>query len=308
MVLTTYGLLCNQVNWLRKQGACEAATSSKGDMTARNNNAQKKRARKVKQLSAAAASRLPSLPTHGRTGLASVAEHSLIPKKKPKRRINKRNSFESMFFEDTSDLDSSLYTNALEADIITDQLSTQEFIKLGQGEEGKKRGRRAAKAGNVLSNFNLPSMPKQNNNSLLDYAKNRSDLMMQKIESIRASTPDLYTMPSEGKGLAKVDSPRSKYIVGCLAKQMNPRASLIIRKDLTHEFNLAGMGMGDKMAVEFANSIKTIPVVHRINIGDNNLTDKGTVTFMDCILKLDFSTRMFIAFPLHFFLFYCQQE
>ena len=75
--------------------------------------------------------------------------------------------------------------------------------------------------------------------------------------------------------MTKIDSPRSKFIAGCLSKQLNPRASLLIRKDLTHEFQLAGMGMGDKMAVEFANSIQSVPVVHRINIEDNNLTDKG---------------------------------
>lgn len=46
---------------------------------------------------------------------------------------------------------------------------------------------------------------------------------------------------------------------------------------MTQEVRLAGMGMGDRMAVEFARCIHSVPAVHKIDIQDNNLTDKGKV-------------------------------
>jgi hypothetical protein len=63
------------------------------------------------------------------------------------------------------------------------------------------------------------------------------------FEALRAMTPDLYKPPGRGSGLTEPSSPRSAYIVGCVTHRLNPRASLVVRKKLTRELQLAHYGM-----------------------------------------------------------------
>lgn len=70
-------------------------------------------------------------------------------------------------------------------------------------------------------------------------------------------------------------SPRSRYIDSCIRKRLNPRASLILRKHFTKQINLQHFGMGDDMAILFAEAIKSIPYIESLHIADNNLTDRG---------------------------------
>jgi hypothetical protein len=213
-----------------------------------------------------------------------------------------------MFFEDATDLDSALYTSMLDTDTTipapnststssatsvpnstsdgggdaVSAMSTREFIHLNTRDMHHKKRLRERRTPHHQHHHQQPPVPfshtpgTSSSTSLLEHAQFRPPDVMRRIECMRASTPDLHTLPSEGKGLATVSSsPRSQYIVGCLSQQLNPRASLIIRKDLTQSFELAGMGMGDAMAREFAGSLRTIPAVCCINVEDNNLTDKG---------------------------------
>lgn len=62
-------------------------------------------------------------------------------------------------------------------------------------------------------------------------------------------------------------SPRSKYIDSCIRKRLNPRASLILRKNFTKRLNLQHHGIGDEMAILFAEAIINIPYIEAINIG-----------------------------------------
>lgn len=74
-------------------------------------------------------------------------------------------------------------------------------------------------------------------------------------------------------------SPRTKYLTGCMKNNLNPRASLVIRKNISKRLNLQHHGMGDQMAVVLAESLQGLPFVESINIADNMLTDIGTIIY-----------------------------
>eukprot|EP01038_Epipyxis_sp_PR26KG_P005859 gene5859-8083_t len=90
------------------------------------------------------------------------------------------------------------------------------------------------------------------------------------------------TKDSEQQGL----SPRSRYIDSCIRKRLNPRASLILRKKFTKKLNVSHYGMGDEMAILFAEAIVDIPFIESLNIEDNNLTDKGLKPLVLTIRKM----------------------
>jgi hypothetical protein len=72
-----------------------------------------------------------------------------------------------------------------------------------------------------------------------------------------------------------ITSPRTKYLAGCMQLGLNPRASLILRKNMSKQLNLQHHGMGDQMGVLLAESIQGLPHIQSINIADNMLTDVG---------------------------------
>lgn len=74
-----------------------------------------------------------------------------------------------------------------------------------------------------------------------------------------------------------LQSPRSRFIAGCFAQKLNPRASLLVRKNLSKQLNLQHLGMGDALAALLAECLSTLPYVQSINIADNMLTDAGTL-------------------------------
>jgi Ran GTPase-activating protein (RanGAP) involved in mRNA processing and transport len=81
-------------------------------------------------------------------------------------------------------------------------------------------------------------------------------------------------------------SPRSKYIDSCIRKRLNPRASLILRKNFTKRLCLQHHGIGDEMAILFAEAIVAIPYIEAINIADNNLTDAGLGPIINAIVNM----------------------
>ena len=91
----------------------------------------------------------------------------------------------------------------------------------------------------------------------------------------------------QGAGLNEVQSsPRSAYIAGCLSNRLNPRASHLIRKDITQELHLEHFGMGDMLAEQLAHGIRQLPILHYINISDNNLTDRGMTSLLSCVTDM----------------------
>eukprot|EP00602_Paraphysomonas_sp_CaronLab_P004794 CAMPEP_0185021358 /NCGR_PEP_ID=MMETSP1103-20130426/4051_1 /TAXON_ID=36769 /ORGANISM="Paraphysomonas bandaiensis, Strain Caron Lab Isolate" /LENGTH=1351 /DNA_ID=CAMNT_0027552843 /DNA_START=296 /DNA_END=4348 /DNA_ORIENTATION=+ len=106
------------------------------------------------------------------------------------------------------------------------------------------------------------------------------------VNTLRAITPDVYNLPQQGSGMTEPTSPRSKYIMGCLFRKINPRASLIIRKKLTRELHLEHYGIGDEMAQQVAASLIDLPFVSYLNICDNNLTDAGLRPILDAVMTM----------------------
>lgn len=90
-------------------------------------------------------------------------------------------------------------------------------------------------------------------------------------------------------------SPRSTYINACLREGANPRASLVLRKNLTKRLELQSYGMGDDNARLLATSISSLPFLQSINIADNRLTDDGlypliiAMSYIPGLLELNLS-------------------
>mmetsp|Transcript_26381 Transcript_26381/g.39138 ORF Transcript_26381/g.39138 Transcript_26381/m.39138 type:complete len:1369 (+) Transcript_26381:243-4349(+) len=87
-------------------------------------------------------------------------------------------------------------------------------------------------------------------------------------------------------------SPRSKYIAGCIKAKVNPRAALILRKHLKSDLNLQHRGMGDRMALVFAESLHDMPYIHSINLSDNNLTDQSIHAIICAVVSIDSLTAL----------------
>ena len=82
------------------------------------------------------------------------------------------------------------------------------------------------------------------------------------------------------------NSPRTAYLAGCLRDKLNPRASLIVRKRFEKELDLHHQGIGDKMAIVLAESLRNLPYIQSINLADNNLTDLGMSPILHAILPI----------------------
>lgn len=71
------------------------------------------------------------------------------------------------------------------------------------------------------------------------------------------------------------NSPRAKFLAGCLKFNLPPRSLAILRHRYTTILNLEHHGLGDQFGLLFAQSFGSLPVVRVLNIADNRLTDKS---------------------------------
>jgi hypothetical protein len=60
-----------------------------------------------------------------------------------------------------------------------------------------------------------------------------------------------------------------------MEQNLNPRASLVLRKNFTKRLDLQHHGIGDVRAKLLAESLRGLPYIQAINIADNRLTDEG---------------------------------
>ncbi len=81
-------------------------------------------------------------------------------------------------------------------------------------------------------------------------------------------------------------SPRTKFIASCIKDQINPRASLLLRKQITTKLDLKHQGMNDKIAKSFAKSLQHLPFLENINLTDNMLTDIGLTSIIQSIMNI----------------------
>lgn len=110
---------------------------------------------------------------------------------------------------------------------------------------------------------------------------------------------DQMTLPTATEALenelGEPSSPRSSYIFECISDNMNPRASLIIRKQAVTTLNLKHLGMGDKMARHLATAMKEMPCLSSVDISDNGLTDEGLTPMLASILSLPTLTELNVS-------------
>ena len=132
----------------------------------------------------------------------------------------------------------------------------------------------------------------------LDYCNSRCDTLPSKLEiSWNNDASTVVTNPTV-LGSTVIDSsmastihaapvsPRSKYLVECLKDNVNPRASLILRRKVSHELKMQHLGMGDRMGVVLAESIRDLPFIESINLSDNNLTDLSLSKIINSIITI----------------------
>ena len=99
------------------------------------------------------------------------------------------------------------------------------------------------------------------------YLDSIKDQQRGETEGIAAQKGSVLPVP--------ITSPRTKYLAGCMREGLNPRASLVLRKNMSKQLNLQHHGMGDQMGRLLAESIQGLPHIQSINIADNMLTDIG---------------------------------
>jgi hypothetical protein len=105
-------------------------------------------------------------------------------------------------------------------------------------------------------------------------------------------------IPSSAKDIDNVQplSPRSMFIDNCLRANINPRATLILRKIYTRELNLKHLGMGNAVACLLAEAIVHIPYIESLNVCDNNLTDPGLSAIVNAIVHMQQLTVLDMSF------------
>lgn len=70
-------------------------------------------------------------------------------------------------------------------------------------------------------------------------------------------------------------SPRTKFVVNCIANNVDPKPHLLIRKFNSPFLDMAGQSIGDKLAQILSLSLDGLPYLYGLNIANNKLTDAG---------------------------------
>ena len=95
------------------------------------------------------------------------------------------------------------------------------------------------------------------------------------IEKLKLTNSSSAQALLEEISRGQIQSPRTKYLTGCMQENLNPRASVVVRRRMTKQLNLQHHGLGDKYAVLLSEIIRSLPYIQSINIADNILTDDG---------------------------------
>lgn len=106
------------------------------------------------------------------------------------------------------------------------------------------------------------------------------------VGSVVLQSEHLLTL-TEDETDAPLMTPRTAYISACMTENINPRPSLLLRRNLTKRLELQYQGMGDEMARLLAKAIHDIPFIQSINLTDNRLSDDGLGPILQAIMKMD---------------------
>ena len=118
-----------------------------------------------------------------------------------------------------------------------------------------------------------------------DAASLSSILSAATLDSLNADSIKTYS----------VNSPRAKYLSGCLQKGIPPRCNMLLRGKETTSLWLDHMGMGDQLGLLLASGLHDIPLITSINLSDNNLTDVSLKPLIDAIARNPSITELFLS-------------
>jgi Ran GTPase-activating protein (RanGAP) involved in mRNA processing and transport len=149
----------------------------------------------------------------------------------------------------------------------------------------------------LLLKFNIKNQESLENDvnkgrhsSMLFPLKNHGEDDVSVATESTVSTLGLYLRDHYANGedpsLGMITSPRTKFLASCMSAKLNPRASLVLRKNMSKKLNLQHHGIGDRMAALLAESLKDLPFIEVINIADNMLTDDGMGPIIHAAVKM----------------------
>jgi hypothetical protein len=100
------------------------------------------------------------------------------------------------------------------------------------------------------------------------------------------SNNDFTTHMDDNGDDIQLISPRTKFLASCIKEKLNPRASLLLRKNHTSKLSLQHQGMNDTMARSFAKSLQSLPGLESLNIADNRLSDPGLTPILAAVSEI----------------------
>jgi Ca2+-binding EF-hand superfamily protein len=113
------------------------------------------------------------------------------------------------------------------------------------------------------------------------------------------STESLETAFTEGGPRSvksyNANSPRARYLAGCLQQDIAPRCGMLLRGKETTSLWLDHLGMGDKLGVLLATGLHDMPLITSVNLTDNNLTDVSLKPLIDAIAGNPSITELFLS-------------
>lgn len=126
-----------------------------------------------------------------------------------------------------------------------------------------------------------------------------NEIISDGAESISAlSISSFGTALTEGDRTVKsygANSPRARYLAGCLENNIPPRCGMLLRGKETTSLWLDHLGMGDRLGMLLAKGLQDMPLITSINLTDNNLTDISLKPLIDAIAGNPSITELFLS-------------
>jgi Ran GTPase-activating protein (RanGAP) involved in mRNA processing and transport len=132
----------------------------------------------------------------------------------------------------------------------------------------------------------------------------RFDRLMDELEL--HAEQQLFEQPQNPKSRNPVDntilsvaprplSARSRFLISCVASNIKPDPSLVVRRHMTAELNISSKSIGDKMARVLASALPTLPMLEVLKLAANRLTDSGLTHIIDVLANCPRLTSLDIS-------------
>eukprot|EP01041_Mallomonas_annulata_P004132 gene4132-8209_t len=113
-------------------------------------------------------------------------------------------------------------------------------------------------------------------------SQREEDHSFQKVDEKFLTDTHLQEPSEEALKLRPV-SPRTRFLVDCVAGNIPPRPAYLIRSDVLPKLDLSRHYMGDKVAQMLSNALLGLPLLAELDMSENKLSDVGIVTVIEKI-------------------------